>query len=121
MTGYKYQINYRGSSKVIHRIVDRLNHLMETILGTTHDTAFYGDLGQIAYDHSQEIGNAHQMTADDIDLGDIRRRVDTLGDAIGVQSYWVDHEEDDDGPISFVDHDGDELQFHDEANLLGWH
>ena len=121
MTGYGYKINYRGSSKVIHRIVDRLNHLMETILGNTHDTAFYGDLGQIAYDHSQAIGNAHQMTADDIDLGDIRRRVDTLGDAIGVQSYWVDHEEDDDGPISFVDHDGDELQFHDEANLLGWH
>ena len=30
MAGYNYQINYKGTSKVIKRIVDRLNHLMET-------------------------------------------------------------------------------------------
>lgn len=32
-------------------------------LGTTSSTAFRGDLGQIAYDHSQTTGNPHNTTA----------------------------------------------------------
>lgn len=31
-------------------------------LGTTHATAYYGDLGKVAYDHSQNVGNPHQTT-----------------------------------------------------------
>lgn len=116
MAGYNYQINYKGSSKVIKRIVDRLNHLMETMLGTTHDTAFFGDLGQIAYEHSQQKGNAHDLTLDDLDLGDLPRQLESVQEAIGSIDHWVDHDE-----TQFIDHDGDELVFHTEAQLLGWH
>ena len=116
MAGFNYQINYKGSSKVIRRIVDRLNHLMETILGTTHDKAFYGDLGQIAYEHSQEKGNAHDLTLEDLDLGNIPRQIMSIQEAIGTLDYWVDHDE-----IQFVDHDGNELVLQSEAQLLGWH
>ena len=117
MAGYNYQINYKGSSKVIKRIVDRLNHLVDTMLGTTHDTAFYGDLGQIAYEHSQTTGNPHGLTLDDLDIGDIKKQIAAIDEAIGVSvDNWQDH----DG-VQFVDHDGDELVFHTEAQLLGWH
>ena len=39
-------------------------------LGTTHATAYYGDLGKIAYDHSQITNgtNPHNTTADNINL-----------------------------------------------------
>ena len=36
------------------------------ILGTGHTNAFYGDLGQIAYEHSQATGNPHGLTVSDI-------------------------------------------------------
>jgi hypothetical protein len=35
-------------------------------LGTTSETAFRGDLGQIAYNHSQSTGNPHGLTLADI-------------------------------------------------------
>lgn len=35
-------------------------------LGTTHTTAYYGDLGKIAYDHSQMVGNPHLTTYTDV-------------------------------------------------------
>ena len=116
MAGYNYQINYKGSSKVIKRIVDRLNHLMDTILGTTHDTAFYGDLGQIAYEHSQQTGNTHGLTLSDLGIAELPRQVELLAEAIGSIDHWVDHAE-----VQFVDHDGDEFVFQTGAQLLAYH
>ena len=40
-------------------------------LGETSSTAYRGDRGKIAYDHSQETGNAHGMTKADIGLGNV--------------------------------------------------
>jgi len=41
-------------------------------LGETADTAYYGDKGKIAYDHSQEVGtNPHEVTKDDIGLSEV--------------------------------------------------
>lgn len=118
MTGYNYKINYNGSSKVIKRIVDKLNHWAEAMLGTTHDTAYYGDLGQIAYEHSQTTGNPHNLTLDDLGLQDVPREIAMIMEAIdgGSDDQWVDHDEN-----QFVDHDGNELVFHADAQLLGWH
>ena len=116
MTGYNYKINYKGSSKVIKRIVDRLNHWADTMLGTTHDTAFYGDLGQTAYEHSQTTGNPHGLTLDDLDLGDIPRQMLLVQEAIGSIDNSGDHDE-----VLFVDHDGNELVFSSASQLLGWH
>ncbi len=40
-------------------------------LGTTSATAYRGDYGKIAYDHSQTTGNPHKTTAGDIGLGNV--------------------------------------------------
>ena len=40
-------------------------------LGETSATAYRGDRGKIAYDHSQATGNAHSMTKADIGLGNV--------------------------------------------------
>ena len=40
-------------------------------LGTTSATAYRGDYGKIAYDHSQTTGNPHKTTASDIGLGNV--------------------------------------------------
>jgi hypothetical protein len=45
-------------------------------LGVSHVDAYYGDLGKIAYDHSNEIGNPHWLTAKDIGL----EKVDNTAD-----------------------------------------
>lgn len=38
-------------------------------LGTTHETAYYGDLGKTAYDHSRVIsGNPHHVTKEDLGI-----------------------------------------------------
>ena len=116
MAGYNYKIIYNGSSKVIKRIVDKLNNWTSAMLGTTHDTAYYGDLGQTAYEHSQTTGNPHGLTLDDLGIENIPRQIASMGEAIGSIDYWQDHDE-----TQFVDHDGDELVFHTEAQLLGWH
>ena len=39
-------------------------------LGETETTAYRGDRGKIAYDHSQEVGNAHSMDADELPVAD---------------------------------------------------
>lgn len=56
-------------------------------LGETHDTAFYGDHGKTAYEHSQKHGsgqvtesNPHGMTAKDIGLSK-----DDIKDALGYE------------------------------------
>ena len=41
-------------------------------LGETSSTAYRGDRGKIAYDHSQTIGNPHQTTKADIGLGNVQ-------------------------------------------------
>ena len=40
-------------------------------LGETSSTAYRGDRGKVAYDHSQAAGNAHNMTKADIGLGNV--------------------------------------------------
>lgn len=40
-------------------------------LGETSSTAYRGDRGKIAYDHSQTIGNPHGTTAEDVGLGNV--------------------------------------------------
>lgn len=40
-------------------------------LGTTHDKAYYGDFGEVAYQHSKILGNPHKTTAADIGLENV--------------------------------------------------
>ena len=40
-------------------------------LGETSSTAYRGDRGKIAYDHSQTTGNPHNTTPSDIGLGNV--------------------------------------------------
>lgn len=54
-------------------LANRCNQLYQSLvnmglleLGTTHTTAFYGDLGKIAWDHSQSVGNPHVTTYLDV-------------------------------------------------------
>lgn len=114
---YTYKINYKGSSKVIKRICDKLNHWSEVMLGTTHNTAFYGDLGQTAYEHSQTTGNPHNLTLEDLGIENLPRDVEYILNLLGVSMYnWIDHDNN-----QMIDHDGNELAFHSEPQLLSWH
>ena len=45
-------------------------------LGETPSTAYRGDKGQIAYDHSQATGNPHGTTKSDIGLGNVDNTAD---------------------------------------------
>ena len=45
-------------------------------LGETSSTAYRGDKGKIAYDHSQTIGNPHGTTKADIGLGNVENTKD---------------------------------------------
>jgi len=40
-------------------------------LGVTHDKAYYGDFGEVAYQHSKILGNPHKTTAADIGLENV--------------------------------------------------
>lgn len=108
------KIYYNGSSKVIRRLCQIINSVAR--LGTTHDKAFYGDLGQEAYDHSQTVGNPHGTTLADLGIENIQRQIDLLMETVGSLDYWIDYNED-----SFVDHEGDELAFVTGSDLLKWH
>lgn len=109
------RIVYNGKSKVIKRLCEMINTVAR--LGTTHTTAFYGDLGQQAYDHSRTIGNPHQLTLEDLGIENIQRQIDTIMGAIGAREYWISHEDD----YYFIDHEGDKLLFSVTANMLKWH
>lgn len=109
------KVYYNGSSKVIKRLCQIINSVAR--LGTTHQTAFYGDLGQAAYLHSLETGNAHNLTLADLGIESIQRQIDTLMDAVGSLDYWIDH----DTGYNFEDHEGDLLVFVSASNLLMWH
>lgn len=116
---YNYQIQYNGSSKVIKRIVERLNHIVEAMLGSTHDKAFYGDWGQAAYDHSLlREGNPHNVTLDDLGIADLPRQMALLNDFIGSEDYWVTHNAETE---YVIDHDDNQFVFRSTANILGWH
>ena len=69
-----FKITYTGHSKVIKRLCERVNGLAS--LGETHENAYYGDLGKVAYDHSQlREGNPHNVTADDLGLGNVLNQI----------------------------------------------
>ena len=117
---YKYKINYQGSSKVIKRIVDRLNNL--ALLGITHDEAFYGDWGNEAYLHSQKrSGNPHNVTLADLEIENLPRRVQMLLEATGGAAYWGTHALVDGENEYIIDHEGDFIMFLSAENLLAWH
>ena len=109
------KVYYNGSSKVIKRLCQIINSVAR--LGTTHATAFYGDLGQEAYDHSQTTGNPHGTTLADLGIENIQRQIDLLMDAVGSLDFWICHEDN----YEFIDHDGDNLVFVSGSNLLKWH
>ncbi len=116
---YNYQIQYNGSSKVIKRIVERLNHIVEAMLGTTHDKAFYGDWGNEAYEHSKlKEGNPHNVTLDDLGIADLPRQMALLNDILGFEDYWITHNPDTE---YVIDHEDNQFVFRSTANILGWH
>ena len=111
-----FTIIYNGKSKVIKRIVEKINTLPG--LGRTHDTAFYGDLGQEAYEHSQiQSGNPHNVTLEELGIQNIENQLAMILDTIGSYDYWICQETDE----HFIDHDGDELILIAGSNLLMWH
>jgi hypothetical protein len=76
-------------------------------LGITATTAYYGDKGKIAYDHSQlTSGNPHNVTKSEVGLGNVdntsdsNKPVSTLqATAIGlVQTNLTNHEDDKSNP-----------------------
>lgn len=100
------RIFYEGASKALRRMAELLNRKPE--LGETHEDAYYGDNGKIAYDHSQiTSGNPHHVTAEDLGLGDVLSRLDAIMYAIGMIQKWVTH-----GGNQMVDHDGNMLVYH---------
>lgn len=110
------KIVYNGSSKVIRRICQILNCVAR--LGITHDTAFYGDLGQSAYNHSQVVsGNPHKVTLEDLGIPNIRNQITLVLDAVGSLNLWICQDDN----YEFTDHDGNNLVFVAGANLLAWH
>lgn len=108
------KIYYNGSSKVIRRLCQIINSVAR--LGTTHDTAFYGDQGLEAYEHSQVKGNAHDLTLADLGLEKISDQVRTLLDAVGVRRPWTRH-----GGEEMKTHEGETIYFQTTAHLLEWH
>jgi len=109
------KVYYNGSSKVIKRLCQIINSVAK--LGTTHTTAFYGDLGQEAYEHSQTKGNPHGTTLADLGIENIQRQIELLMDAVGSLNTWICHEDD----MEFIDHEGNNLVFVTGSDLLKWH
>lgn len=109
------KVYYNGSSKVIKRLCQIINSVAK--LGTTHTTAFYGDLGQEAYDHSQMKGNPHNLTLADLGIENIQRQIELLMDTVGSRDTWRCH----DGDDEFTDHDGNTIVFVFGSDLLKLH
>lgn len=123
MNPYNYKIQYYGRSKILHRIIDKLNHLTEAVLGTTHDTAYYGDQGEAAYQHSLlKEGNPHRVSLADLGVPNLVKQIDAIQDAIGLEiTEWAFHGEVDNTPIQVIDHEGNQLIFQTFRDLLTWH
>lgn len=62
---------YNGTTFV--KLADSLASLS---LGTLHTNAYFGDLGDIAYRHSQTTGNPHETSPNDIGLGNVNNTSD---------------------------------------------
>lgn len=102
----KFQIIYNGQSKILKRLCEVVNQC--AALGETHDTAFYGDLGKEAYEHSQfKSGNPHNVTAADLGLEGVNSKLEAIMYAIGMIFTWETHKAE---PLQ--DHDGDPICFH---------
>lgn len=111
----KTKIFYNGNSKVIRRLCQIINSVAR--LGTSHTTAFYGDLGQEAYEHSQTMGNPHGTSLSDLGIESIQRQIDLLTEAVGASESWICHMDD----AQITDHDNNEFVFGVGSNLLKWH
>jgi len=116
----QYKINYTGNSKIIKRIVDKLNNLAP--LGIQHDEAFFGDWGNEAYEHSKlQEGNPHNVTLEELGIEDLPRQMAMVLESIGAIDYWGTHEEEEGEPVYIADHDGDYIVFRSSSDLLAWH
>ena len=114
-----FQINYTGGSKLLKRICDKLNSV--PILGTHHEDAYYGDQGEMAYQHSrQQSGNPHNVTLGDLGMENLPNQIRMILNTIGALDSWIDHDQTD-GVCYFTDHEGDTLVFVSESNILVWH
>lgn len=113
------KINYTGDSKVIKRLCERVNQI-NVALGITHEDAFYGDLGQTAYEHSQiKSGNPHNVTAKDLGLDGVKDKITALMIAFGAQANWGYDASDAESYI--IDHDEIAIVFQTDADVLAWH
>ena len=112
---FKYKIDYRGNSKVIRRIVEKLNHMAP--LGTSHDEACYGDWGQAAYEHANTKGNPHGTTAEDLGLEKITSQIQALMEALGARIPWTRHTDEEE----ITTHEGDTIYFQGTARVLEYH
>ena len=120
MSAFKYKINYQGSSKVIRRIVDKVNNIVA--LGVEHDEAYYGDQGEAAWQHRLlRSGNPHRVTLEDLGIETLPRRVQALLEATGSADNWGTHEFVAGEAEVIIDHEGDYLMFLSVENLLAWH
>lgn len=50
---------------------DQLPEISSLTLGETETTAYRGDYGKVAYDHAQSIENPHQVTKNQVGLGNV--------------------------------------------------
>ena len=110
------KIYYNGNSKVIRHLCQIINNVAK--LGTTHTTAFYGDLGMTAYEHSQRVsGNPHNVSLAELGIENVPRQITMILDTIGSLDQWICHGD----RAEFIDHEGDQLVFVSGSNLLAWH
>ncbi len=111
-------INYTGKSKVIKRICELLNEVNGVILGETHDTAYYGDRGKEAYDHSQlTSGNPHRVSLEDLGIARIPSQVDSLMLAFGTLTPWTEHSV----GAELTTHTGETIYFQTTSRVLEYH
>ena len=57
-------------------------------LGETSSTAYRGDRGKIAYDHSQTTGNPHNTTATDVDA--LKRDGSNANSSVNIGAYYFE-------------------------------
>ena len=81
-----YRFNGRGYTQINGGVT----------LGMTSETAFYGNLGKVAYEHSQITGNPHKTTANDVigldtaianKLGDYAKSSDIADTLTSAKAY----------------------------------
>jgi phage tail protein X len=77
-------LNYRWSGSDYVEISKSLG------LGENAATAYRGDRGKVAYDHSQKTGNAHGLTPADLGLGTVLADIDALSARARTLSTSVD-------------------------------